>query len=553
MVSVAAQEPVPRITVMTFRSSEPELGAKVADELRNRISDEFSSRKLFVVPTKDIVTILEQSGFSVQDSLPPYEEKALANLVRADEYVTGWVRHGADGVYSVDADLVLTHDNTWVQPLPTSQNKDLGDALDRVRDNLKEALKQIPAERACLGKAHGGDLAGAIAAGQAGVMAYPQATLARICMVTAQYAQYSQAKTAADSLSLADSALTTALAILRIDSLSVPTLRLATELYKVRGDSARSRQALLTLVRADPTDTKLREQVINELAAGGHAADAVPLVKDLLDRNPGDPETLRTAFLVFINANDYTDAVEVGPQLIRADTTAADSLYYIRMANAYQQLQQPQRAAEVMAEATAHLPNSPQMWILYSYTLRQAGQTQQATDALKRASTLNPGSAQSQLMLANQYEQQSMPDSVYAVLQQAATTVTDSSGKLRLAQFSLARTSDAFKKANASKDSSDLHRAISFANMSNRFDPSADAKYIAGFSSLLMAQNGALGAEKTKSCSDAQMAQASLKTAQTNLTAIEEDAKYGAAVKGNAANITQLGKAIDSQLKRFCK
>jgi tetratricopeptide (TPR) repeat protein len=553
MVSVAAQEPVPRITVMTFRSSEQDLGAKVADELRDRISDEISSKKLFVVPTKDIVTILEQSGFSVQDSLPPYEEKALANLVRADEYVTGWVRKGSDGVYSVDASLVLTHDNTWVQPLPTSANKDLGDALDRVRDNLRDALKQIPSERACLGKARSGDLAGAIAAGRAGVTEYPQATLSRICVVTAQYGQYSQAKTAADSLSLADSALTTALAILRIDSLSIPTLKLTTELFQVRGDSARARQALLTLVRADPTDTKLREQVVNELAAGGHAADAVPLVKDLLDRNPGDPETLRTAFLVFINANDFEDAVDVGPQLIRADTAAADSLYYFRMTNAYQQLKQPQRAAEVMAEATARFPNNSQMWVYYSFMLRQAGQTQQALDALKRASALNPAAVGSQLMLADQYVQQSMPDSVYAVLQQASTSVTDTSGKRRLAQFSLAQASTAFKAANASKDSLDLQRAISFANMSNRLDPSADAKYIAGFSSLLMAQNGALGAEKTKSCSEAQMAQASLKTAQNNLTPIAEDAKYGAAVKGNAANITQLGKAIDSQLKRFCK
>jgi tetratricopeptide (TPR) repeat protein len=553
-VSLSAQRPETiRITVMTFRTpgiEDKALGAKAADKLRDHIQDKFSERKVYVVPTKDVANNLEASGFPINDTLPPVEERTLANLLRADDYVTGRVTR--DGrVYHVDARLVLSRDARYAQPLPPQQNDDLDDALDDMSKALREAMKQLPAERSCVGKARSGDVEGAIAVAREAIQDYPAATLVRLCIANIQYDLYRNATTAADSLSRADSTLAVANVILQYDSLSVPALRFATELYKLRGDSARSRQAALTLVKADPSDSKLVEQVINELASTGHAADAIPLVKDMLERNPGDSATLHTAFAVYVAAQDWPNVVATGPALVRTDTAAADTTYYLRMAYAHEQMKEPQKAAEVMAQAVAKFPNNRGLLLGQFKYLNDVGQTQQAGEVLKKLATLDPG--QGLLQLAGFYARQNQPDSVYATLQTLSQqTLSDTALRSVAAKFAMAQASLASKAAAVSKSDSDFVRAIHFGQLSDKLEPSDLAKFMTGAAVLQLSQKQLQANVEGKSCSVAQSVRDNLAIGQSALEGVSPSSSYGGQAKTYVGYLKQFLPPVKAQIEKFC-
>lgn len=539
---------------MTFRApnaDDKELGAKVADMLRDRIQDKYSTKKGYVLPTKDVASTLEQSGFPPSDTLPPSEEKSLANLLHADVYVTGTVLQTGRN-YRVDARMVLSRDNQYGQPLPVQQKEDLGDALEDVSKSVRDAIKQLEGENVCRSKAYDGKNAEAIAAARKAIAEYPTSTLARLCIANIDYGFYAKATNHVDSLRFADSTLAVALQVLNIDSLSIPALKFATELYKVRGDSARSRASALMLIKADPSDTKMIDQVINELASTGHAAEAIPLVKDMLDRNPGDPSSMHTAFSVYYAAEDYTDLLALGPELVRVDTVAADSTYFIRMAYAQMQLKAPQKAAELMAQATAKYPANAEFWIMYYRYLNDAGQTQQALEALKKAAELDP--THDLIQLAGFYARQNQSDSVYAILDKMSGLSTlDAETKSRASQFALSQASQASKAAVTSKALTDYDRAIKFAKLSDKLQASDVAKFIGGGAVLAVLQIQLQENVTGKSCAVAQSAKDYMNYGQTALSGIPADSQWGDQAKRYLGFLGQFTPSLSAQLKQFCK
>jgi tetratricopeptide (TPR) repeat protein len=549
-----AQDSKARITVMTFKSAEKGMGAKAADELRNQIKDKFDVKDVYVLPSKDVNNTLEQSGFSASEPLAPNDEKALANLLRADEYITGTVSKAPTGDYTVAARMVLARDVTLSQALPPATNRKIGDAMDNVSKSVRDALKQMPGEQDCVSKARAGDNAGAIAAAEKGIAAYPQATLARLCLANVYYAQLQKATTHADSVTLANSVLGVTRVIAQQDPMSVAALTFNAQLYKVIGDSAQSRAALLALIRADPNNDKLITQVVNELAGSGHAAEAIPLVKELLDRTPGDPQLLRTSFLVDLAASDWQSAVAAGPELIRADTAAADTTYFTRMAAAYMNLNQATDSAQaitVLQAGVQKFPNNAEMLLSLASALRKANRVPESVVVLKRAIAANPNNPQALLLLADSYSQANQPDSVAALLQRAASL--PGADKHTLAQYALGQGSNMYKAANASKDRAAYQAAIKMLQLSDGIEPSVDAKFIAGVSAFSVAQSSYNEANTSKSCPLATMAHDALVLAQTGIQAGMTNDTYKAGAAQYLPVITQFLPASAAQVKKFCK
>lgn len=549
-----AQDAKARITVMTFQSQEKGTGAKAADELRNQLKDKFNQKDVYVLPTKDVNNTLEQSGFSASEPLAQNDEKALANLLRADEYVTGVVSKAATGAYTVDARLVLSRDNTLSQALPAASNNKIGDAMDAVSKSVREAMKQLDGEKECISKARGGDVAGALAAARKGIAAYPQATLARLCIANVQYSQYQKATTHADSVRLADSVLAVTRVIAQQDPKSVAALKFNNEMYKVTGDSTQARATLLALIRADPSNDKLITQIVNELAGSGHAKDAEPLVKELLDRSPGDPQLLRTAFLVYLAANDWPAAVAAGPELIKADTSAADSSYFTRMAAAYTNMNQASDSAlaiTTLQSGVQKYPNNSELLLSLASALRKANRAPEAVDVLKRAVAANPNNPQALLLLADSYSQANQPDSVASLLQRAAAA--PGADKSTIAQYALGQGNNMYKAANASKDRAQFLSAIKMLQLSDAIQPSVDAKFLAGVSAFSVAQSAYNEANTSKSCPLAQIARENLTLAQSGLQAGASDDKYKAAASQFLPVIGKFLPAADAQVKQLCK
>lgn len=548
-----AQQAKTRITVMTFRSpaSDKGVGAKAANELRKQLSDKFDQRDVYVLPTKDVANTLEQSGFSASDPLAANDEKQLANLLRANEYVTGTITKAPTGQYTVEPRLVLARDNTVWQALPPVTSANIGDAMNNVSKSVKQAMGQLDNEAQCVSKARANDLAGALAAARAGTKDYPNAEMTRLCAANVFYAQYTKATTRADSMRLADSALAVTKQIVQIDPASTAALTMNSQLYKVLGDSAQSRAALIALVRADPTNDRLITGVVNDLAASGHARDAEPLVQELLQRSPGDPSLLRTAFLVYLAAKDWQNAVTAGPQLIRADTAAADSLYYVRMASAYTSLNQVPAALQTLQAGTQRFPTNSTLLLAYASALRKAGQSAQAADVLKRAIAASPNNPQALLLLADTYAKDNQFDSVAAVLSRGVAMA--GADKSTFAQYALGQGSNAFKAANASKNRADFQTAIRLLQLSDQIQPSTDAKFLIGASAFSIAESAANDANKSKSCSLAQLAQSSLEQASSGLQAGTSDEKYKAPATTYLGYVQQFRAPVAGEVKRFCR
>jgi len=550
--SLIAQRPeAPRITVMTLQSQEANLGAQAADVLRNRLSRDFSARQLQTLPTEAINPFLEQSGFPPNEALSPTDEKQLASLVRADYYVTGSITHTPAG-FHVEPRLVLSRDLTLVQPLPVSDASKLDNAMSNVSHSVRDALKQIEGENKCRSLASSGNVPGALAAARSGVAAYPRATLARICVMNVFGSLHDQAKTHADSIAYADSALAASREIVQYDPANVPAYKLQSVLYKFVGDSVRARQALLGLVRADPTNTTQTVQVVNDLAASGNAKDAIPLVRELLEKNPGDAKMLNTAFLVYLYAHNWQGVTQVGPDLIKADTAMADTLYYTRIAVAYDSLNQPQKAAEQLAQGVAKFAGNADLWIQYARDLEKAGQLQQAREAWDRAGQLNPKiGLRLALKNADTLFKSGKYDSAYAILDHIATTAPDN--KPVVASIALSYGSATYKKASGTKDRAEFMNALRFFKMSQNAAPTPAAQFFIGATNLGIMQLATTEAQASKSCQAAQLARAAYTEAANNLPAGKNDSGYATMADQMLEYLPQYRPAIESQVKVFCK
>ncbi len=530
-----APEQVPRVMVATFMSAEKDLGLKAAEELRNRITRDVDAKKLVVIPKADINKTLEASGYPTTEALAPNDAKALASLLRADEYVEGVATKTPTG-FKIEARMVLSRDQTLGQPLPVAEAAKIDQAASAVSKSYQAAREQVAGEKACYSLFREGKNAEAVNMARSALAKYPTGTLAMICLANAY-----------NALKLPDSVLAVSERIAAVDPRNIPALRFQAEIYQARNNTPKALEALTRLMAADPSNDRLREQVIASLVTSGQAAMAVPIVEEAIRQNPGDPKTLNMAWRVYLAANQFEKAITTGAELIRTDTAAADAQYFVRTAAAASSLN-PARAAEIVAQGIAKFPGNAELLVVQANTLSKAGQNAQALVAINNALRVNPraegGYAQKALILSSM----NMADSVLTTIQ---TGVAAGADKKTLAQVALKMGSDSYKAGNASKDRADLQRAVKFLTLSDQLEGSADAKFLAGASAFLIGQSAVNEAQTTKSCATARLAKESFATAQENVPSGLKD--YADAAKQLLTAIPQFTPAVDDQVKRFCK
>lgn len=531
----ASAEPVPRVMITTFASSDKDLGQETAEALRSRVTRDIDARRLVVIPKADINNTLNQSGYSTTEALASNDAKALATLLRADEYVEGTAIRTPTGV-KVDARLVLSRDQTLQQPLPSVEAANANQAAATISKSYQQARDQLAGEKQCYTRFREGKHAEAVAAARTALAKYPSGTLAMVCLANAY-----------QGLKQTDSVLAVSERITLIDVRNVPALRFQAQIYQERNNSAKALPVLTRLMAADPSNDKLREQVIASIVTSGQAPMAVPIVEEALRANPGDPKTLNIAWRVYLAASQFDKALATGAELIRADTAAADTAYFIRSASAASATN-PTQAAAIVAQGIAKFPGNASLLLVQANTLNKAGQNAQALAAVNRALAINPrvdgGYTQKALILGSMNQ----PDSAIAVIRLA---VANGGDKKTLAQVALKLGSDAYKAGNASKNRVELQRAVQFLVLSDQLEPSADAKFLSGASAFLVGQSAVTEAQETKSCALARTAKESFATAQENVPAGLQ--AYAEPAKQLLTAIPQFTPAVDDQIRRFCR
>jgi tetratricopeptide (TPR) repeat protein len=552
--SVAAAQPprqgpgpdTKRVVVTAFRG-DADGGVKLADALRERISNDFNIRQLMPVSKKDINNTLVNSGYKPDSALSPNDIKELAKLVRGDEVIDGEVRKTPAG-YKVNARMFLPRDVALSQPLVSVEGNNLGDIAKQIVHEYDQARKQIPAAQECENNLRAQKVDAAVGAARKAVGSYPKATIARLCIANA----YQSWKNGPDSSSKPwkDSVLAVTNQITTIDPASTMALRLKFGVYEAQKDEANQTKTLLQLMQADPTNSALVEQVIATLVNSGKSEEAVPIIDSLVKANPGDPQYMRTRWLVLRSAKRYKDAVAAGQAYVTADPTAADSSYYLRMIADYGSDSAYAKAAEMASMAAQKYPKNASLWALKAQNERKAGQIPAAVQSLHQALAIDPKAPGLQMLLAQLYVDQNQPDSAVAAVK--ADVAADASNKTRDAAFLVSLGGAAYKAAEGTKKPEDYMKAVTLLQASDEIEPSANAKFFLGVSAFrLLAAAAPELQKKTATCADA-------KAAGNYLSMINTNMPQGGSVSPETAKQI-LGAAgqyqafIDARTKQVCK
>jgi len=536
----------PRILVTTFRG-DVAAGVKLADAIRDRISNDFSARTLYATPKKDIEATLQQSGYRPDSALSPNDSKELAKLVRADEVIDGSVTKTPSG-YHVNARFFLPRDVSLSQPLFSADATDLGDVAKQVVKEYDNARKQLATNRECENDIRDNKIDAAIAAARRGIAQYPKATLARLCLASA----YQAIKNSPDSSSKrwwADSVIAVTKDVAQLDPRSKIAYTLQYDAYKVKNDTANYLNSLIGMMNADPSNTSLRESVIAELVTLGKAEMAVPSAKQLVAENPGDPQYARTYWLVLRAANNYKESVPAGVAYVALDSAAADSNYFFRQVADLRADSAYAKAAEFAAQGIAKFPRSGTLWLQKAQNERSAGQLPAAKASLQRALEIDPKAPGANLLLAQMYSDLNQPDSAVAAVK--ADAAADPTNKERDAQFLLSIGNTAYKSAVASKNIADFQKALGILQASDAMSPSPNAKFLSAVSAFSVLQQLGSSLPNTKSCTDAKLGQDMLTVVSTNMP-------QGGSVSPEAAKqilsaIPQYQTFFDGSVKRYCK
>jgi tetratricopeptide (TPR) repeat protein len=373
-------------------------------------------------------------------------------------------------------------------------------------------------------------------AARAGLTKYPNGTIVGVCLANAL-----------DKQNQTDSVLAVTERILSVDPRNISALKYAAAIYGQRKDP-KAIQALVQLLAANPTDEKLRDDVIAELARSNRYDLAVPIIQDAVKSNPGDPKLLRTAWLIYLGAKQADLAAAAGAEMIRADTAAADTTYFIRTAAGYAAANNYQKGVEVLRQGEAKFPNNATILVNEGAMLSKAGDAAGALQKIQQAMRINPkvenGCAQVALIQSGMNQS----DAVLTTLRGCASNGAD---KHTLAQIALSEGNKAYKAGNATKDRPTLQKAIQFLQFSDQLEASSDAKFLVGVSAFTIGQSAVTEAQGSKSCTLARMAKDNFALAQENVPAGLQS--YPDAAKQILTAIPQYTPATDEMVKRFCK
>lgn len=533
----------PRMMVQVFGSADRKMGPEASDELRERLIRAFPSRILWVIDRKDIIVMLDQSGYDTLQQLPPSDEATLAKQQRADEYVRGVVTRQGD-VFTVRASLVLTRDNSLTQPLPAVTGNRPDRAVAGLVKAIQDARKQLDDEKRCVGLARDNKLAEAVAAAEAALVEYPQATLARYCKLNVLARQ-----NASDSAKLV-----VANEILAIDSVSKNALAVAADAYAKLGNQRASNDMLLRLLAANPGDQELVPRVIEALAGAGDIERAKEFGAKALADHPGDTNLMQLLWKILIAAKDYKGAIRIGEEMVQMDTALATVDYFQRMVAVFAADSQPQQSAATAAKATQKFANDADLWQLYAATLRASGQTQQSIAAAKRALEINPKIPNGWTQIAVAYNELGQPDSALVALR-AAKAAGDNADQI--AQFALGIGNRLYRAASTDSVKTREKWAaplpyLHFADSSTAVpEVQLNAKLLIGVSNFYIANTIAQGLQASKSCDEAKAAQAA---ATESMIYTQQGGRNNPQTAAQILGVlNQLSPYLDQQVKTLCK
>ena len=493
----------PYIIIATFRSDDRALGVLTADEVRKRVASEHSAQELFVVTKHNINTTLEASGYRADSALNQSDLMELSKQLHGSYVLDASVSKKGAGVHVEPKLLLRTGQNTFSQPLPAIEAKDAGDAAKTVEREITDALKGMKPYNDCVNDLRAQKWDQAVKDAQLGIAAYPNSSLSRTCMLDALV----KAKASPDSI------ISVSNATLAIDPTSILSLQYLADAYRAKGDTSKAIETNLRIYRADPSNTSIAQGIVNDLAQSGAPDRALPIIDSLLVQNPGDPQMLRTKWLLQLRAKQYKQAIATGAEIVKLDPTFETTDYCNRMIGAAQSDSNAAGVQQLAAQCSQKFPKEISYPMLLAQSYFKAGQLQQAVQAAQKANQIDPKAPGPwQFILAAQ-SQMNQPDSMLATAQKA---IASGVPKDSIGGSLLAVVGPALKKAQETKAREDWEAAANAAKTVDAIVPSAQTAFYLGFASFNIGQDAVNNIQKlykgtkddkAKACAEAKVAE----------------------------------------------
>ncbi|MDQ8154149.1 MAG: hypothetical protein P3B98_05755 [Gemmatimonadota bacterium] len=558
----------PRLVVGTLRSGDKKLSVSASEEIRSRLSADIPFRALTVLSSGDYKQVVEQSGYPYDEALSTGDLASLAKLLRTDEYMEGTIEKTATG-FVINAQLVLTRDQTLTQPLPPAEGDKLSRVASALSKSVQDARKQMEFEKKCNMQGRDGKAADAIASARAGVAAYPSATLVRLCELQVRVG-FKQP---------ADSIIATALEILKHDPKSKVALTNAAQAYKDKGDQDKSTEMLVALLATDPTNTRLVDDVVNALAASGKSEMAKPIIAQAIKDNPGDVRLMKLGFLIYLAAKDLKNGTAIGEEMVKIDTSLADTSYFTKMIATYDGDSAFAKAAETAAKGAEKFPTNITILTMLGSEQLKAGQQQQAIVSFRKILAIDPKAPNARMLIARTYDEMKQADSALMMLREAKAAGEDGQAvggyALTIGNRLFKDGQAAFSKAQSGKSADDYKAAIDvnsavlpWVMFADSTLTAPDSKNTAGFLMAVSSFNIALSAVQwaqmeapkqvagkpmppaPKSCELSKVAQDKIMIAQMN---VARGGKVSPQAVGQLMGvIPQIMTGAESMVKAYC-
>ncbi len=538
----------PHLLVGTCHSSPVTLGVTAAAALRDRIQNENNIRDLYVIPNKTVNEALKASGYAPDSALSQQDLGALGKIVHADEILDCDVALTPNGVRE-GARLMLATDVTQAQPLPYVEARTPEDAAKQVERNLTLARQQISGNEKCKNDLRAGKAQDAVAAAQDAIKKYPDATLARLCLATAyrDFLKYPP-----------DSTLAVTRDILRIDPQNLFALGMAVGAFDQKGEKDSVVATLVQMYKTNPQDQSLVSRIIDAYASSddtAQAAKALPFLDDALKQNAGDPNLLQQKWKLLAKLSRFKEALAVGDQMVKIDSSLADTSYFNRQMAMAQVDSDFAAVASYASQAQAKYPNDAHYPFLEGVALRNAKELPQAAAAFRRAVAVNPKDTTAELFLAQTFVDLHQTDSVVAI---ADAAIAAGGSKDTWGPMLIAPAQDAFTAAQSDTANAlpNFKKAYRYAMHADSVAPSKYTKFFAAVSAFQIgtdAYRKAAAAQKepATACPLARQADDLFTTTQMFLP-------EGGSVSPETASrilqyLPQLADATGKMVKAFCK
>lgn len=558
------------VLVAQFRSDTaaglPAAARELVGLTRDRLGKMLEKSSAHVVEGYKITNLFQRSDFNKKTILSDAELRVMATELRADETLFGRVaRH--DGGYTVTARIGRLRNWGLQQPLPAVRAASLPAAAEQLAQEFVKARAQMTPLRRCENALLRGDRPTAVREAERAVRAFPQATIARDCLLSALFDGRTEASTLlaiADTILSIDSTNTVAVVsrAQALESLKRTPAAVAawTRVYTLHADSqalaTTATEALLRL--QEPTQALRNIRALQarfgngaeyrRLAFRAHTAlnqwsAAVPL-GDTLERDDavfrGDSNYVSRYIEALRQVGDTLSAIEIGARAVRRHPgDARVYMQYLQLINAEQPAALPR--------ALTRFPSVPEFRLLAANSARRAGDRQTAIRNTRAAVERDSTVLQPYLALAEDYLQEQHPDSAVRVLQRAPRG-SDEIDRLR--SYSLARGVSLLRTAGSDSVSPLQQAAVALLTLADSLRSADDSRAVVAAAALQQARAQLIAAGRTKRCTDLDAMDSSLGLATR---AVSGGIGEGASAGEIQAALVGMQSAAAAARKAYCR